>query len=626
MALDAVRLGIFFKMSVQEDIDTFRGSCAFLQSLLQGAEWPEKSRDKINEYIKAFDTVNRYGQDDEDLRPGKEEIDHAAAILSDSGKFLSSDAGDGRTVYQCMMDQYRNVLKQRYPAARPEKLEKRFQDYSKAAERDLQKTFSLLDIDCDLQAAKQLKAKANDPLEQAPIEQDPLGQAPIENPPPAEPLFVPKPFVRKTAAKWIEDIRKPENLFKQVDGAMTVDYDQVVKIMAARHYAESVRGDAAKLDSTSIKDKELDKRADQLKTLPHFKDFLESLKDPAKQRKMLSAIGKGHCGGLDDMFTAYLKELPAGQLENVPELKRYMPTAKDRIEALKKQTGRLGAVPGDADAQREHFRKKAAAAAEIVQLRNLVQAERKKKSTLDVKIPVDSQNSLKAGVNTLIRDPAALKALGSDDTQELLQKGHGGEMTILLRDKMREAQKTGNHRMGREARRILKHNTYEGRMEELREEAGKIPALLDSQNEIEAEETIERSKEMLGQYFAYNSDFYDKQGRIPNAEELLRKDIPWEKMNKRFKNVSNLDTYKLFADNMDLEGTRKIMKEMSETEQQAFFTRRAEQYNQYKKNEQDEIRKQEAFEKYMEKRNNGKHLIDFEEDNVQEIGGGGIGL
>ena len=629
MALDATKLGIFFSMGEGDQIYSFRNSCDFLQGLSKNAEWPEESRDKINEYIKAFDTIKRYGLEDEGPKPSEEEVNKAAAIIDDSQKILSSKADNDRTVYQCMMDQYRKILKKQRPNESDQKLETRFQRYSQQAENNLQNTFNLLGVNCDLQRAKQLNPQIAIPIEQdqkAEIPPEPVLEA--NDPAPAEPLFVPKPTVRKTAAKWIEDTRRPETLYKEVNGRKVVDYDHVVRIMAARHYAQSVRKSGEKLVSTTIKEKDLDKQAKHLKTLPHFNDFIESLKDPAKQKKMLNAIGKGHCGGLDDMFKDYLRNLPAGQLENTPELKRYMPTAKERIEALKKQTGQLGRIPTDPIEKKEYLKKKATAAAEIVQLRNLVQAERKKKSTLDVKIPVDPENSLQTGTNKLVNDNEAYKALCSDDTQQLLQEGHGGEMTILLRDKMRMCQQTGN-KMGDDACRILKHNTYEGRMEELREEAGRIPGLLDSQDEISALKTIDRSKEMLGQYFSYNSDFIGKDGWIPNMDEMLHKDIPWSKMNNRFQTVKNFEPYKVFANDIDIENieyTKDLMGEMAEMGQKPFFNKRIGEYGNYKKNEQDELEKQKALEEFMKKNTKTKHKIDYDEEFEQGIGGEGIGL
>ena len=618
MAFNAGQLNIFFSIGSDEQIDTVRNACGFLKDLSEGATWPEASRDKIEEYVKAFDTVKRYGSADEENKPSEEEVDKAMQVIAGSEQFLSSDAGDGRTVYQCMMDQYKQVLRKRYPKESEERFEGRFKRYSSGAEGALRETFKLLEVNCDLEKAKGLKKEDEIQAGQA-LEEEPPVQL-------AEAVYIPKapaPSVRKTADKWIEDFRKPESLYKIVDGRKTVDFDKVVKIMAARHAAGSVRGSAEKLVTTNIREKDLDKRAADLKKLPHFNDFLESLKDPAKQRKMLSAIGKGHCGGLDDMFTEYLKNLPAGQLENTPELERYMPTAKDRIEALQNQTKQLGRTPAD-------LKKKATAAAEIVQLRNLVQAERKKKSTLDVKIPVcsakepaDPRENLQAGIGKLIEDEAAYGALCSDDAQGLLREGHGGEMTILLRDKMRASQLT-QQKMGPDACRILKHNTYEGRMEELREEAGKIPGLLDKQDEITALDTIDHSKEMLGQYFCYNSDFIGKNGWISDMDEMLHKDIPWGKMNNRFKTVKNFEAYKVFADDMnDIESTKDLMKEMNETGQKGFFNKRLKQYSNYKAQEAADLQKQKELEEYLKKQKHTERKISFD-DNEPEMGGGGI--
>ncbi len=69
-----------------------------MKDLSENATWPEANRGKIEEYLNAFDTVNRYGSEDEENKPGEEEVNKAMQVIAGSEQFLSSDAGNGRTV------------------------------------------------------------------------------------------------------------------------------------------------------------------------------------------------------------------------------------------------------------------------------------------------------------------------------------------------------------------------------------------------------------------------------------------------------------------------------------------------------------------------------------------------
>lgn len=110
--------------------------------------------------------------------------------------------------------------------------------------------------------------------------------------------------------------------------------------------------------------------------------------DPKAMEKAVSAAKSGHGGALDDLFRKHVKELPAGSLSNNPLLARYMPTVKERIEFLQTH------LPEDTGKVDKYV-------AEIIALRNLVHAERGKKSSLDKPIPTDPESSLQVNAKSL---------------------------------------------------------------------------------------------------------------------------------------------------------------------------------------------------------------------------------
>ena len=133
----------------------------------------------------------------------------------------------------------------------------------------------------------------------------------------------------KSGLKLIDDLKK--NL-KTDESAR----DAAAKIMAARILTNTKGGKASYLDMP-ISQTRVDQVAAALKGSESFSRWLGGL-DKNKAARLLS----GHGGDLEKSFKDHLKKLPAGELKNDPALRRYMPTAKERIEELQKQAEAAG--------------------------------------------------------------------------------------------------------------------------------------------------------------------------------------------------------------------------------------------------------------------------------------------
>ena len=134
-----------------------------------------------------------------------------------------------------------------------------------------------------------------------------------------------------------------------------------------------------------------------------------------------------------------------------------MPTAKERIEVLQDQIKKA-----------ESDEEKRKAMAEIVVLRNMVHAHRKKKSSLDKPIPTDISCSLMKATDSLAYRQAFIAAV-DENTIALARKGHGGDML----DEMRKAVKNPLNPIDADpvTNSALNRNTYAGRVNEIKMEA-----------------------------------------------------------------------------------------------------------------------------------------------------------
>ena len=193
----------------------------------------------------------------------------------------------------------------------------------------------------------------------------------------------------------------------------------VARIMTTRKMVDSVLGKKASLKGKTITNFEIDDETKKMMENKQFKMFLNYVSLPENRKATLDAakFGNGHGGRLDKMYTNFLKMLPAGELKNDPENKRYMPTVIDRIEALQKQAEKkYNGGRGDLPAKE---------IAEVIALRESIGVGHNQKSRLKVPIPADGK--LQERVQTILNDPRFTAALTPENIGKL-QRGHGGEM------------------------------------------------------------------------------------------------------------------------------------------------------------------------------------------------------
>ncbi|MBR1565589.1 MAG: hypothetical protein IJ649_02395, partial [Oscillospiraceae bacterium] len=229
---------------------------------------------------------------------------------------------------------------------------------------------------------------------------------------------------KRSAAKWIEafkrEFRDDPQLVREQEGYPAA---HIARIMAARQLSNSTRGKAATLN-VQMTQADIEKQARLIMGKDSFKKFAEELKQPDKLRKVEAVFTKrfSHGGELDDSFRSYLTNRPAGKLENDPDLKRWMPTIKQRVEKLQKDAAK-------AIKQQET---PYVAAAEIVALRQMAEVQRGGRG-LEANIPVVgekdgnvkdlSKASRKFAKSQLFKD-----AFNKQEVKKFILSGHGGAM------------------------------------------------------------------------------------------------------------------------------------------------------------------------------------------------------
>ena len=219
--------------------------------------------------------------------------------------------------------------------------------------------------------------------------------------------------VRMTTDKWIENWQS--KLSNDPAQRTSAKASLFAHIMAARMAGGAVRKDASSLNKP-ITIEEIDAKADILLGNSQFMDFMGKMKEPDVLSMAQKMAVKGHGGGLEDMFKSYLCTRPAGELSNDPELSRFMPDVKNRIEALQKHA-QIKMKKGKAPVKE---------AAEVMMLRDMVGAERGDKSALEQPIPTDKD--LVTGVAEIAADADFQKTIAKNAVASKLVKGHGGKM------------------------------------------------------------------------------------------------------------------------------------------------------------------------------------------------------
>ncbi len=225
-------------------------------------------------------------------------------------------------------------------------------------------------------------------------------------------------LVNDTALNHIETMQKPQNWPNTTYRAEVKEY--LAKMMTIRKMVNSVPGKKSSLDGDRITNFAIQDETKKMLNNKHFDDFLNRVVSDEKLSQTALNAAKaenGHGGGLDKMFTAYLTNLPAGELQNDPAIDRYMPKVIDRIEALQtkadaKYKNGKGLVPDKE-------------IAEVIALRELIHVEHNQKSALKVKIPTNGK--LPDRIKEIANDQRFKNALTPNNIAKL-QKGHGGVM------------------------------------------------------------------------------------------------------------------------------------------------------------------------------------------------------
>ena len=343
-----------------------------------GLEYDEsvKLKDKINEFRNAVETIRKAGADDSNVT--SEEAEKALNTVKGMPAFLmgSLEKTNYQRLTECGVDS------------------NAFENGMNALEKALKTGIKMSDIESAIPRPN-YSIKANRSIEG---KQD---------------------FIKTHKDDLISD----SDLFKKT----------ITQIMATRMNVNSVLGKGKSLD-VFTSSASVEKTEQKLLGNQHFREFLSTLaQDPKKVKLALSAARSGHGGGLDKMFTAYLKTRPAGQLHNDPVLERYMPTVKSRIDFLQNKA---------AESYNKERKAPVPEIAEIVALRYLSTSKITKKTNLDAKIPANNEltervakhvNSAK--FNARCESPAILN---------YIRKGHGEVMHKNMQDMAKlekEAQK-----------------------------------------------------------------------------------------------------------------------------------------------------------------------------------------
>ena len=275
-------------------------------------------------------------------------------------------------------------------------------------------------------------------------------------------------------------------------------------IFAAR-IAVDTKGGKAKYLNKPLSDTQRARIAEDLNKNEHFQDWLKNL-DKDKAKSLLS----GHGGALERDFRQHLLKTAPGKLANDPVLRRYMPTAKDRIEELQKQV-KNAAKQRLPEEQLKDLR--AAAAAEIIAIRNACRVERKTGYGLNKPIPpaAPGQRTIAQTAAFLCAD-GDMKGLLNEQALVSLASGHGGKMMKDVRRLYSGMQRKP------EIAEVINKNTVNSRLLALEGEADALKKKLTSQNKAEREAAQEQSRRVLGEYIYLN--------RMP--EDKLGNDMVWK--------------------------------------------------------------------------------------------------
>ena len=335
-----------------------------------------------------------------------------------------------------------------------------------------------------------------------------------------------------SAARYIEDIKASLAERREADGDLQ---EKIYKILAARHLADSVRHKRDRLDSTMITEDQVKDRVHDLKENATIRKFVDHITQHDNRREAIEAIdinGRGHCGKLDDMLKKFAKEAKVGELDNGEVMKRYMPTAKDRIEVLQDRLKK--ADTSIAEKRKIVF--------EIIKIRNITRAVRKSKSSLERPIP-DSDPNIGHSLDVVLQHTSEenLNKLITPEIISAAASGHGGDMV----EKLRENVKTQNINIPL-LNKLVYGNTIQTRMDRLKYRAGQLSSALSHtiKDGGDTADLLRKSKRVIAEYLMLDGQTRGKHDINADSDKLV-KDVPWDKVyTLKSKNPDNESQFK----------------------------------------------------------------------------------
>lgn len=303
----------------------------------------------------------------------------------------------------------------------------------------------------------------------------------------------------------------------QSGGTKEEQFRRYTEIMATREAVNAIRGDKTSL-APQISSAELDKAYKKWSECETFQTFLKE-----KSTEAYTAATTGHGGKLQDEFRDYvlhLDHIPA----DIPD--GYQPQADKRLEVLKDRYK-------TADFNGKSYEDKLAMAAEVMATREVVQAERGNRKSLEK--PVDPQKlneavsrwtNCKAFQNFVKEQPAQVREGGSS--------GHGG----LLGDRFKEYVLSSD--LLEEDIPVSFLPTAASRLEVLQKK------IRDNQNP-----TLEQKQQLYAEIMATRSSVKAVRGKPANLNQFVdaaKLDAEREKLNKSAAFQSFLKDETLSAD------------------------------------------------------------------------------
>ena len=193
-----------------------------------------------------------------------------------------------------------------------------------------------------------------------------------------------------------------------------------IDIMATRRSIEAKRNNKSGLAKSQMNADLLDSIREDMAKSSALDQFLKSM----SYSDLRSLAASGHGGAMEDKFAEYLKKNPEAIPADAPY--QYMPTAKERTEALRSQMDDADFAkytpPGE---QRKTY-------IELLAARMAVNSKRHKKETLNVQLNAETldQERKKLKEEPLNTALIRLTAMGdmADGTYKAAMAGHGGAL------------------------------------------------------------------------------------------------------------------------------------------------------------------------------------------------------